>query len=241
MKIDLTGKTFFWLTVNKWVGKNKKNENLWECTCKCGNKKIVPTNYLTGCKTKSCGCYNSKRYKDIKSGTRFGRLVVLKMVGKDLRNYKLYECICDCGKKVVVKGASLKCGHTKSCGYCNKYYCNYNLLKGFYSVDKRLHGIYKNMIERCYNKNSISYKYYGAKGVRVCPEWLADEMRFFDFSYENGYNNENVLDRIDSNGDYCPQNCQWISRGENTLRMWFKRKNGYDPTKDEFELFISSK
>ena len=55
--INLIGKKFTRLTVEKYVGKNKSKQRLWLCKCDCGKEKIVPTRYLTSGDTKSCGCY----------------------------------------------------------------------------------------------------------------------------------------------------------------------------------------
>jgi hypothetical protein len=55
--MDLTGKTFGYLTVLGRAGTKNKCA-LWDCECKCGNRKKYRTHHLTqkknGCK--SCGC-----------------------------------------------------------------------------------------------------------------------------------------------------------------------------------------
>lgn len=80
----------------------------------------------------------------------------------------------------------------------------------------RIYSIFSGMKTRCYNKNCKRYKYYGAKGVKICEEWLNDIQSFIDWSMSNGYNDMLTIDRIDSDGDYCPENCRWISKAENT-------------------------
>ena len=97
MNFDLTGKTFTWLKVLSFNGKNKKNEKEWLCQCKCGKFKIATTSGLRRGKIKSCGCYNSARYENL-SG-KYGKLTVVEFVGKDDKNYKLYKCKCDCGNE----------------------------------------------------------------------------------------------------------------------------------------------
>src|SRR5690606_35958716 len=65
--------------------------------------------------------------------------------------------------------------------------------------------------ERCADKNNKSY---GRKGVKVCEEWLNDYKKFEDWALNNGYSDDLTIDRIDTNGDYKPSNCRWITIGE---------------------------
>lgn len=60
---------------------------------------------------------------------------------------------------------------------------------------KRLRNTYKNMIDRCYNKNNIGYDLYGAKGVTVSKEWLSDFELFYKWALENGYSNNLTIDK----------------------------------------------
>ena len=84
-------------------------------------------------------------------------------------------------------------------------------MKEYYLKHKegnRIKSIWQQMIRRCYNPNSISFKYYGQKGIAVCPEWRGDFTEFKKWSINHGYANELTLDRKDSNKDYSPDNCR---------------------------------
>ena len=86
-----------------------------------------------------------------------------------------------------------------------------------YTSKNRLYRIWHNMKARCYNPNFNKYKYYGGKGIIVCDEWRTDFLKFRDWALNNGYADNLTIDRIDSNKNYCPENCRWITLTENTL------------------------
>lgn len=83
---------------------------------------------------------------------------------------------------------------------------------------KRLARCYQNMVRRCKDRNN---EYYGGRGIRVCEEWLNDPQAFNDWAVENGYQQKLTIDRIDNDGDYCPENCHWVTKSYNCAR---KRK-----------------
>lgn len=78
----------------------------------------------------------------------------------------------------------------------------------------RLYQIYTSMKDRCYRAKARDYARYGAKGIRVCSEWLASFDAFRDWALQNGYADNLTLDRKEVSGPYSPENCRWSTYKE---------------------------
>ena len=104
--------------------------------------------------------------------------------------------------------------------------CKHINLAGQYSTDKakiiwnnkRIFKIYQGMIQRCYNPNNKNFKDYGGKRIGICKEWLNNPKSFEDWAISHGYKDDLTIGRINSNKNYCPDNCQWITLEENSRR-----------------------
>lgn len=78
----------------------------------------------------------------------------------------------------------------------------------------RLMRIYHNMKQRCNNPNNTVFSRYGGRGIRVCDLWECSYNEFAAWALLNGYRDDLTLDRIDNDGNYCPENCKWVTRKE---------------------------
>ena len=89
-------------------------------------------------------------------------------------------------------------------------------------VTKELNDVYHSMVNRCHNPGNKSFKYYGAKGVTVCDEWLNDKQSFFRWSLKNGYKRGLSIDKdrkhVDGFKMYSPDTCIWMEASENYSR-----------------------
>lgn len=165
------------------------------------------------------------------TGQRFGKLTVLERaedhVSPNGRRYPMWRCICDCGNETVVNGQSLRRGETKSCG-CSRFIRTIHRGHG-----SRLYKVWENMLTRCYNRNSPSYKNYGARGITVCDEWRYDFSAFRDWAISTGYDDtapygECTIERLDVFDGYCPENCAWKSMKEQSLNKRNTIRLDYD-------------
>ncbi len=156
------------------------------------------------------------------------------------RKHCKYIC-SDCGKELIspyryiVNKENPKC---RSCSY-TKHGDNKT------GNTTRLYNIWSNMIQRCENKNNSSYFKYGKKGVKVCNEWK-DYSNFKEWALQNNYTDELTIDRINSNGNYQSNNCQWITHFENsrkdgTRKSFGKNKHIKLSEKDVEEIILKCK
>ena len=184
-----------------------------------------------------------KHFVDL-TGKRFGKLLVIKEAGIDKWGSVLWECKCDCGNMYIARSGKLVQGRTTNCGCYtselrSKSATKHGLLK--HGIKPRTFIVWNGIKARCLNKNSKSYKNYGARGITICDEWLCYE-NFHNWALHNGYKDNLTIDRIDNSKGYIPDNCQWIPWKENLMkqrRYILLTVNGETKTLSEWGRFVS--
>jgi hypothetical protein len=147
-------------------------------------------------------------------GTRIGVIDILYECDfKHKDGHKMYHVKCsECDWESDLRKSDIKrmtrCVHVGAGG-------NYINFKNSWG-NKRLRSIFSNMKQRCYNENDKDYRWYGAKGIIICDEWLNNTKLFEEWALNNGYKDGLTIDRIDENKNYCPENCEWVSCGDNS-------------------------
>ena len=168
------------------------------------------------------------RKKDL-TGMKFGMLTVLHEAERDSRRKVTWHCRCDCGKELDVLSCYLLGGKKKCCG-CSTWDILSAKNRRHGETNTRLHKTWQNMRNRCRNKNSKDYPDYGGRGIKVCDDWINSYESFRDWAVVSGYSDGLSIDRIDVNGDYCPENCRWVTQKEqsrNTRRNIHVEKDGF--------------
>ena len=163
---------------------------------------------------------------EIRIGDKFGKLTVIDLPDECKDGKLIATCQCDCGNicKVVRYKLVQKCKPVRSCGCLRLERVHESIMRhgesggAFVGKRSRLYRVWSNMKSRCYNTKVRSYADYGAKGVVVCDDWKDNFIAFRDWAVNNGYAEGLTIDRIDPDGDYCPENCRWLSAHDNFSR-----------------------
>lgn len=138
-------------------------------------------------------------------GDRVGSLTLLeRILPTKAGEHTKWFCRCDCEAHIVVDNSNLR--KQRQCKNCASAK---SITHGMSNT--ALYTVWGHMKQRCLNPQNQSYPDYGGRGIRLCPEWLAFDP-FMEWSLSHGYSTDLTLDRIDNDGDYCPQNCRWVDR-----------------------------
>lgn len=205
-RIDLSGKRLDRLLVIS-LHSIKRHRSFWNCQCDCGKTVICSSMSLR--KTRSCGCLRkelaSKRQLVQMVGIKCGKLLVLESAPKHPNSHLArWKCRCDCGREIVVSGAALRSGGSRSCG------CTTRKHGGSRTKEYRT---WKGMKARCHDPLGSGYARYGARGIIVDALWINDYPRFLAY-VGKAPSPKHSLDRIDSTKGYVVGNVRWATSQE---------------------------
>jgi hypothetical protein len=170
-------------------------------TCGVCGKKLRKTN-ITG----YCGSHHSRvpRPPYMTAGETYGRWVTLEAA---VLAFDKTPCRCECGTVRPVQALSLRRGISQSCG------C---LVGTFHGLRKHpAANSWYSMIARCTKPSATGYANYGGRGIKVCDRWQGpDGLANYIADMWPRPSDGHTLDRIDNDGDYTPENCQWSTAQE---------------------------
>lgn len=136
-------------------------------------------------------------------------------------NHRMVECICECGNVKQVSIYDLINNKSRRCSSCARKFRG----KRTHGMSRtRIYTAWIDMKSRCYRKEDSSYENYGGRGITVCDEWKDNFEPFRDWALGNGYASHLSIDRKDNDGNYCPENCHWVTKQEQNNNT---RRNHY--------------
>lgn len=139
----------------------------------------------------------------------------MKEYGTKGKRASFVECRCSCGDVATYRMDHLKSGASQSCGCLQKERTSVSNKRHGHSSGGKVsseYGTWRAMIDRCENPSVNGYLNYGGRGIKVCTRWHKFENFIEDMG--NKLKPNLSLDRIDVNGDYCPENCRWATKKE---------------------------
>jgi DNA-directed RNA polymerase subunit RPC12/RpoP len=155
----------------------------------------------------------------------------------------LYEC-SECKIHFEARTETVKARDQEHCNSCASKLTRATIKHNM--RNHKLNTVINNMIQRCENKKSDNYQYYGAIGIKVCDEWRNNRASFFKWALENGYEDGLTIDRKEGNKDYSPDNCRWVTQSiqvQNTRNIKSNNTSGYrgvsfNKTKEKWQASI---
>lgn len=212
MAVDETGNVYGRLTVLHRIG--SKRSGFWCCQCECGKKVTVRGAALRAGHNKSCGCLASSQLID-EAGNQYGRLTVVEQVDDD-RPGAYWLCKCECGERKVVKGRSLRSGHTRSCGCLQRD--RVSLPEGEAAFNK-LFVDRRRDAENAGRSWELTREQFKELTSQPCHYCGCEPSQSHGTIGMNGDYIYNGLDRVDNENDYTLENvvsccwaCNWAKR-----------------------------
>lgn len=164
---------------------------------------------------------------NVKIGDKIGRLTIIAfdedLIEKNGCRRKMVIVKCSCGnvksirvKSLTAKKPTLSCGCLRIEKIHEKKTVHGESGGAIVGKNTQLYRCWTNIKSRCYNPKVRSYADYGAKGIKMCDEWLNNFVAFAEWSRKNGFKDGLTINRKDSHKDYCPENCEWITLEENS-------------------------
>lgn len=171
-------------------------------------------------------------------GYKRGLLTVVSQVKSNPGKGKFYLCKCDCGNECVRSTSRLndKYNQNQSCGCLRLESIKARSLAGNKARTKFSHPLKLklkvmrgNMIKRCHVTGSNRFERYGARGISVCQEWRDNPTAFYQWAIKNGFQSGLWIERLNVDGNYCPENCTFktpTEQANNTCRNRFLEWGG---------------
>jgi len=234
--LKLNGQKFGRLLVLSFAYMNRKH-SYWNCLCDCGKNAVVIGSNLKNGTTQSCGCLRIEKLREAcfvdLTGIKFNRLLVLRQIKYENKKKTYWECICDCGNKIIVQHGSLRSGNTQSCGCLSFDKLNINKInkdRDYVLINR----IIKNYKQRAKNKNiefNLSREYF-TELVRGNCYYCGEIASNILINKTGEIFNYNGIDRIDSNKGYIENNvvscCKICNKSKNNMPQnlfieWLKK------------------
>jgi hypothetical protein len=160
-------------------------------------------------------------------GRQFGQLTVVGLCEERYPVMKraMWFCKCSCGNHVARENGHLKQSVNPTCHECIPKYTGIRHTTHGDAKDGVLTTLYRRwcgMKTRCLNPREPVYKWYGGKGIKICSEWR-EYKNFRSWALTHGFQDHLTIERKNSDGNYEPSNCEWITKSENSRRARLKK------------------
>ncbi len=172
----------------------------------------------------------------IKIGDRRGNLTIIGNDPSGTDRHRRYFVRCDCGREYAIAGGMFSEG--RACKKCHtagakRKYGSHRVMQSY-----KLYTAWVSMRRRCDpNVEPRRNKRWAGRGITVCKEWSDSFLVFEAWSLANGYAKGLSLDRINNDGNYEPENCQWVTKSTNSKRC--RALYDFVPRKTKFEPGIT--